>query len=173
MTFNELYKDYSKLSYNIALQYLQNKEDAEEIVQDVFLSVYNNLHSFKQQSSYSTWIYKITINKSLDLIKSKQRKKRFAYIQSIFQTESNVLKYEGIEMNHPGILLEHKEELKVIFEAINSLKENQKTVIILHKIEKLSQVQIAEIMGISPKAVESLVQRAKSKLLYLLKENEG
>lgn len=173
MTFNELYKEYSKLSFNIALQYLQNNEDAEEVVQDVFLSVYNNLQSFKQQSSYSTWIYMITINKSLDLIKSKQRKKRFAYVQSIFHSESNELKYEGIEMNHPGVLLEHKEELKIVFEAINSLKENQKTAIILHKIEKLSQAQIAEIMGISQKAVESLVQRAKSKLLNLLKENEG
>jgi len=173
LTFNELYKEYSKLSFNIALQYLQNNEDAEEVVQDVFLSVYNNLQSFKQQSSYSTWIYMITINKSLDLIKSKQRKKRFAYVQSIFHSESNELKYEGIEMNHPGVLLEHKEELKIVFEAINSLKENQKTAIILHKIEKLSQAQIAEIMGISQKAVESLVQRAKSKLLNLLKENEG
>ncbi len=173
MTFNELYKEYSKLSYNIALQYLQNKEDAEEVVQDVFLSVYHNLHTFKQQSSYSTWIYKITINKSLDLIKSKQRKKRFAFIQSIFYSESGELSHEGIEMNHPGVLLEHKEELKIIFNAINSLKENQKTAIILHKIEKIPQSQIAEIMGISQKAVESLVQRAKSKLLYLLKENEG
>lgn len=76
-------------------------------------------------------------------------------------------------MNHPGVLLEHKEELKIIFNAINSLKENQKTAIILHKIEKIPQAQIAEIMGISQKAVESLIQRAKSKLLYLLKENEG
>lgn len=76
-------------------------------------------------------------------------------------------------MNHPGVLLEHKEELKNIFNAINSLKENQKTVIILHKIDKIPQAQIAEIMGISQKAVESLIQRAKSKLLYLLKENEG
>lgn len=173
MTFNELYKEYSKLSYNIALQYLQNKEDAEEVVQDVFISVYNNLHSFKQQSSYSTWIYKITINKSLDLIKSKQRKKRFAFMQSIFHSESVELSHQGVEMNHPGVLLEHKEELKNIFNAINSLKENQKTVIILHKIDKIPQAQIAEIMGISQKAVESLIQRAKSKLLYLLKENEG
>lgn len=173
MTFNELYKEYSKLSYNIALQYLQNKEDAEEVVQDVFISVYNNLHSFKQQSSYSTWIYKITINKSLDLIKSKQRKKRFAFMQSIFHSESVELSHQGVEMNHPGVLLEHKEELKIIFNAINSLKENQKTAIILHKIDKIPQAQIAEIMGISQKAVESLIQRAKSKLLYLLKENEG
>lgn len=173
MTFNELYKEYAKLSYNIALQYLQNKEDAEEIVQDVFLSIYNNLDSFKHQSSYSTWIYKITINKSLDYIKSKQRKKRFAYIQSIFNIETNEIKYEGVELNHPGVILEHKEQLKLVFEAINSLKENQKTAIILHKIEKLPQSQIADIMGISQKAVESLIQRAKTKLLYLLKENEG
>jgi RNA polymerase sigma-70 factor (ECF subfamily) len=58
--------------------------------------------------------------------------------------------------------------MKRIFNAINSLKSNQKTAIILHKIEHLSQQQIAEIMEISPKAVESLIQRAKQKLYKIL-----
>jgi RNA polymerase sigma-70 factor (ECF subfamily) len=76
--------------------------------------------------------------------------------------------YEAAEFNHPGVVLEQKESLKQIFDAINSLKTNQKTTIILHKIEHLTQYQIAEIMEISPKAVESLIQRAKQNLIKKL-----
>lgn len=168
MTFQQLYTEYSNLSYNLALHYLQNKEDAEEVVQDVFVSIHHNLSKFENQSTYSTWIYRITTNKCLDFIKAQKRKKRFAYIQSIYKEESMEIKYETAEFNHPGIVLEQKESIKRIFNAINTLKTNQKTAIILHKIEHLSQQEIAEIMEISPKAVESLIQRAKQNLNKIL-----
>jgi RNA polymerase sigma-70 factor (ECF subfamily) len=75
LTFQQLYTEYSNLSYNLALQYLQNKEDAEEVVQDVFVSIHQNLSKFENQSTYSTWIYRITTNKCLDFIKAQKRKK--------------------------------------------------------------------------------------------------
>lgn len=171
MTFQQLYTEYSNLSYNLALQYLQNKEDAEEVVQDVFLSIHQNLEKFEHQSSYSTWIYRITVNKSLDFIKAQKRKKRFAFIQSIYKDDTIEIRHESSVFDHPGVLLEQKESLKTIFNAINSLKTNQKTAIILHKIEHLPQQKIAEIMGISPKAVESLIQRAKQNLTKMLQNS--
>ncbi len=168
MTFQQLYNEYSNLSYNLALQYLQNKEDAEEVVQDVFVSIHQNLSKFENHSTYSTWIYRITVNKCLDLIKSQNRKKRFAYIQSIYKDDTIEIRHESTEFNHPGVVLEQKESIKRIFHAINTLKTNQKTAIILHKIEHLSQQEIADIMEISPKAVESLIQRAKQNLYKIL-----
>jgi len=161
------------MSYNLALHYLQNNEDAEEVVQDVFLSVHHHLDHFKQQSSYSTWIYRITINKCLDRIKSAKRAKRIQFIESLFISSEFSHSHTGIDFNHPGVLLEQKEQLQKVFFAINQLKENQKTALILHKIEKLPQAEIAQIMNVSPKAVESLIQRAKLKLADLLKNNEG
>jgi RNA polymerase sigma factor (sigma-70 family) len=172
MTLETLYKEYSKMVYNLCLQYLQNTEDAEEVCQDVFIQVHQHLSSFKHESTPSTWIYRITINKCLDVIKAKKRKKRFAFLQSIFKENSLEIKYETKEFNHPGILLENKEALEIVFKCLNLLKEEQKTALILHKIEKLSQQEIAEIMNLSRKAVESLVQRAKQNLKKLL-ENEG
>lgn len=163
MKFSELYEQYSKLVYNLSLQYLQHVEEAEEITQDVFVSVHRNIQKFEEQSSYSTWIYRITVNKCLDYLKAKKRKKRFAYIQSLFNSEGKFIQVVD-ECSHPGIQLEHKEAYQALFSAINSLSENQKTVLILHKIEQLPQQRVAEIMGLSPKAVESLVQRAKSNL---------
>jgi RNA polymerase sigma-70 factor (ECF subfamily) len=159
--------------YNLALNYVQNVEDAEEITQDVFVSVYQSIHSFQENSSLSTWMYRITINKSLDFLKSKQRKKRFALLTSLFFDNSNDLKHNPPEFNHPGVLLEHKEALGKLFKVINELPNKQKTALILHKIEQKSQAEVAEIMNISPKAVESLIQRAKTNLSKKLDNSEG
>jgi RNA polymerase sigma-70 factor (ECF subfamily) len=159
--------------YNLALNYVQNVEDAEEITQDVFVSVYQSIHSFQENSSLSTWMYRITINKSLDFLKSKQRKKRFALLTSLFFDNSNDLKHNPPEFNHPGVLLEHKEALGKLFKVINELPNKQKTALILHKIEQKSQAEVAEIMNISLKAAESLIQRAKTNLSKKLDNSEG
>lgn len=173
MQFEELYNEHKKLVYNLALQYVQNIEDAEEITQDVFVSVYENLDNFRKDSKHSTWLYRITINKSLDFIKSKQRQKRFSFFTSLFHDESNEPKHQVSDFNHPGVLLEEKEQLKNLFALINGLPDNQKTALILMKIEGKSQNETAEIMNMTPKAVESLVQRAKTNLSKKLKPNEG
>lgn len=80
MVFEELYKAYNKLVFNLALNYTQNREDAKEITQDVFISVYDNLTNFMQLAKPSTWIYRITINKSLDYIKAKKHKNALHFL---------------------------------------------------------------------------------------------
>ncbi len=154
----------------MALQYTQNYEDAQEITQDVFVSVHLSMGKFKYEAKLSTWIYRITINKSLDFIKSQKRKKRFGVLTSLFFENTNDPKHEISEFNHPGVQLEQKEALQSIFSVLNTLPENQKTALILFKIEKQSLVEIAEIMKLQPKAVESLIFRAKENLAKKLNQ---
>jgi RNA polymerase sigma factor (sigma-70 family) len=164
LTIEELYQQHKDTVYNVALHYVQQVEDAQEITQDVFVAVYQSIDSFRGAAAVSTWIYRITVNKSLDFIKAKQRKKRFAFLTALFKDESMETMYHPPENNHPGIQLEDKEALTILFGHINQLPDNQKTALILHKIEQQSQAEVAEIMGISVKAVESLIQRAKTNL---------
>ncbi len=159
--------------YNLALHYVQNSEDAQEITQDVFVAVYQSLEGYQKTSSISTWMYRITINKSLDFLKARQRKKRFAFLTSLFFPDSNELRYNPPEHNHPGIVLEHKEALEALFKKINDLPDNQRTALILHKIEQKPQAEVAEIMNLSTKAVESLIQRAKTNLSKMMDTSEG
>lgn len=173
VNIEDLYHEFGGMVYNIALQYVQNKEDAEEITQDVFYSIYLNLDKYRSEANIKTWVYRITINRSLDFIKARNRKKRFAVINSIFTFGNEVNNFEAAHFNHPGVLMEQKEAVKAIFAGINQLPENQKTALILNKIEAMSQKEIAEIMQLSTKAVESLIQRAKSKLKNILMLNEG
>lgn len=152
--FQQLYELFSEKVYNTSLSYAQNEQDAEEITQDVFTRIFRNAAIFKGEATVSTWIYRITINTSLNHIK---RRKRFSFLK--FGAESIQSDFE-----HPGVLLENKENAKVLFKVINTLPESQKTAFILSFIEDLPRQEVADIMEISLKAVESLLQRAKRNL---------
>ena len=89
--FEKLYHEYKTLVFNVALNYLQNVEDAEEITQDVFVKVYHSLDNFNQKSSHKTWIYRITINQCLDFIKQKNSQKRFFIFGKKSQNEQEYL----------------------------------------------------------------------------------
>ncbi|HEX8516104.1 MAG TPA: RNA polymerase sigma factor [Bacteroidia bacterium] len=161
--FNEIYEQYKDKVFNITMGYVQNPEDAEDITQDVFVEVHRSLCKFEGRSSLSTWIYRIAINRSLDLIKSRKRKKRFAFITSIFE-EAVPGKNELSDFHHPGIALENKENAALLFKEIQSLPENQKTAFLLSKVEGLKNSEISEIMQLSVSSVESLLFRSKQNL---------
>jgi RNA polymerase sigma factor (sigma-70 family) len=160
--FESLYDQYNVLVYNVALNYVQNSEDAEEITQDVFVQIYNSMHQFEEKAALKTWIYRITINKSLDFIKHKNSKKRFFVFGKRSQNDFEILNVTNFE--HPGIVLENKENAEILFKAINQLNNNQKTAFILSKIDGQSNPEIAVIMELSISAVESLIFRAKTTL---------
>jgi RNA polymerase sigma-70 factor (ECF subfamily) len=167
MEFTTLMDLYQNMVYNTALGIVQNEEDADDIKQEVFEQVYISIGSFKGESKLSTWLYKITISKSLDHIKKKKRKKRFGVVQSLFGV-SDVEKYSPVEFNHPGVQLEQKERASELFAALNQLPDKQKIAFILHKVEGQSYQEVAEIMNKSLYAVEALMSRAKANLKTLL-----
>ena len=171
MDFEKIHNEYKNLVYNLALQYVQNQTDAQEITQDTFLSIYKNLDSFQRKSSIKTWVYRIAINKSLDFINSRKRIKRRFFFDAIQNNQTNK-KVQFSNFDHPGIILEQKEAVKKIFDAINQLPERQKTAIILLKIENKTQKETALIMHCTVKSVESLYQRGKNNLSKLI-NNEG
>jgi RNA polymerase sigma-70 factor (ECF subfamily) len=166
--FEKLYHEYKTLVFNVALNYMQNIEDAEEITQDVFVKVYHSLENFNQKSTHKTWIYRITINQCLDFIKQKNSQKRFFIFGKKSQNEQEYLNTATFE--HPGILMENQEDAKILFEVINTLTENQKTAFLLSKLDGLSNPEIAEIMQLSLCSVESLIFRAKVALQDKLSE---
>ena len=170
--FQVLYGSYSSRVYNTALSYLQNAEDAEEITQDVFLEIHRSAGKFEERSSVSTWIYRIAVSKSLDKLKHRKRKKRAAILLRIFGPTGEI-EHDVPNFDHPGVLLERKEEARLLFQAIDQLPEKQKAAYVLTYAEALPTKEVAEILQLSTKAVESLLQRAKVNLRkYLSTLNE-
>lgn len=153
--FRNLYDLYGEKVYNMALSYVQNKEDAEEVTQDVFANIFRNASKFKGEAAVSTWIYRISINTSLNLLK---RRKKFSFLDFSDKNQDRP------DFQHPGVLLERSENAKLLFIAIDTLPENQKTAFILSFVEDLKRQEVADIMEMSLKAIESLLQRAKANL---------
>jgi RNA polymerase sigma-70 factor (ECF subfamily) len=163
--FSLLIDDYQQKVFHTCISFVPNKEDAEDIAQEVFLEVYKSIGKFKGNSKLSTWIYKICTNKCLEFIRKKNAKKRLVFIQRILGNEIPLDKTNFFtEFNHPGILLEHKEQSETIYLAINTLPESQKTVFTLAKLDGKTYQEIVEITGKSMSSVESIMFRAKKNL---------
>ncbi|HLF34034.1 MAG TPA: sigma-70 family RNA polymerase sigma factor, partial [Cyclobacteriaceae bacterium] len=87
--FRQLVEEYQDKVYNTCLGFVRNEEEADDLAQEVFVEVFSSVQSFRGDSKLSTWIYRIAVTKSLELIRSKKRKKRFAVLKSVFSSVNN------------------------------------------------------------------------------------
>jgi RNA polymerase sigma-70 factor, ECF subfamily len=162
--FKELVDLYQNRIINTCYRFLFNREDAEDTAQEVFLDAYNAVASFKGDSTVSTWLYRIAVNRSIDSIRKKKRKKRFAPVKSLFVMEEKGEELRAPSSENPVLNLEQEERMRVLQEAIDTLPENQKVVFTLSKCDGVSNKEIARILEISLSSVESLMHRAKKNL---------
>jgi RNA polymerase sigma-70 factor (ECF subfamily) len=160
--FKKIYDEHHRLVYHIAFHYLQNVEEAEEITQDVFVQIYQSAAKFEGKSSLKTWIYRISINKSLDFIKFKNSKKRWFIFGHKSQNELELAAVASHEQPDTDLL--HQEKTAILYAVINELPANQKTAFILSKIDGLTHPEISEIMQLTRSSIEALLFRAKKTL---------
>lgn len=160
--FKELVDLYQKKVYNTCLGFVKNKEEADDLAQEVFIEIFRSIVKFRGESKISTWIYRIAVTKSLQYLRAKSRKKRFAYFTGLFLGAESSISMTDFE--HPGVIAENKERSKILFHAIDKLPESQKTAFTLHKLENLSYEEIADIMKKSMSSIESIMHRAKLNL---------
>lgn len=161
--FKEVYERHARMVFNLCLNYLQNRQDAEEVTQDVFVKVHEGMGEFRGEAAMRTWIYRIAINACLDRIKAAKRAKRSVWSMLGFSGDETE-RIAGSNFDHPGVRMEQREATEQIFGRINELPAQQKTALLLKTMEGLSQNEVAEVMGTSAKAVESLLSRARQQL---------
>ena len=167
--FKTIVDTWQNMVYNTALGIVQSAEDAEDIAQEVFVQVYQSISSFKGESKLSTWLYRITVTKSLDHERRKKRKKRFGFVRSLFG-EQNEVTVHPPDFHHPGVTLDNKEDAAVLFRAIGELPDNQRVAFTLNKVEGLSYQEVSEVMKTTVSSVESLMHRAKNNLKKKLED---
>ena len=160
--FKTIVEQWKDMVYNTILGIVQNETEAEDLAQDVFIKVFEKISTFKGDSKFSTWLYRIATTTALDHLRSKKRKKRFGFLQSL--GGGNDEKESIPDFNHPGVSLDNKERAAVLFKAIESLPENQKTAYTLHKLEGLSYRDVSDVLNTTVSAVESLMSRANQNL---------
>jgi RNA polymerase sigma-70 factor, ECF subfamily len=175
--FRTIAEKYQGMVFRTCIGFVHNKEDAEDITQDVLVNVYQALGSFKSQSAFSTWVYRISINASLNFIRNKSKRSIFQRIETVFGFDKpKELKHLTSDADNPEQILINKEHSERLNKALDSLTENQRIAFTLSKYDDLPQREIAQIMNITEGAVEALLQRAKANLqkeLYIFyKKNE-
>ncbi|WP_420388095.1 RNA polymerase sigma factor [Roseivirga sp.] len=166
--FRELVENFQDKVYNTCLGMLRDTAEAEECAQDVFIEVYRSIDGFREEAKLSTWIYRIATTKSLERIRKRKAKRRFAFLSSLSEDGKSEVKQVS-NFVHPGLQMEQNENAKALFHALEQLSENQRVAFTLHKLEGLPYEEIAAVLELSLSSVESLMFRAKQNLKKLLK----
>lgn len=166
--FKEIVEKWQDMVFNTSLGIVQNFEDAEDLSQEVFIQVFESISSFKEEAKFSTWLYRITVSKCLDYLRSKKSKKRFAFLKSLYGDDNKTIAAPP-DFQHPGVRMENKENAARLFKALEQLPDTQKVAFVLNKIEGLKYDEVGEVLGLSGSAVDGLLQRAKKNLQNQLK----
>lgn len=165
--FEELILSYEKKIYNIALRMTGNGEDARDIAQEVCIKIFKSLNSFKENSSFSTWVYRITTNVCIDEIRKRK---------NILSLTAANIDDEEFEMpvqdkgRLPDELVEGKETLELIKGYILELAPEYRMVIILRDIQGYTYEEISKILDINIGTVKSRLNRARGLLRDKLKK---
>lgn len=163
--FERLLMKYQDRVYNFCFRYLGNEADASDCTQEVFIRVYQNLHAFRFEAKFSTWLYRITLNTCKNMKSSKTYR---TYQEAVRNTNGNELPTSNLQFPtsnpNPEELLQGSELKNLLEMAIGNLKGIQKTVLILRDIDGHSYEEIAEITGLNPGTVRSTLNRARLKI---------
>jgi len=153
-----LYKMYYKAMYSVSLRIVNNEVEAEDIMQEAFLSVFRKIKTYKGEVSFGAWLKKVVVNRSLDYLKKKK-----VYFEEINERTTEVPDYQ---MKTKDV------DIRAIKKAIHELPDGYRVVLSLYLIEGYDHDEISQILGISNSASRTQLLRAKNKLRELLKGKE-
>lgn len=154
----QIYKLYYKAMYNVSLRIVNDEFEAEDVMQEAFLSAFKKIDTYRGEVSFGAWLKKIVVNRSLDVLK-----KRKAKFEEVNERTMEMPDLEGMPL---------EVDVKEIKKAIQSLPDGYRIVLSLYLIEGYDHEEISQILGISNSASRTQYSRAKSKLKELLRGKE-
>ncbi len=156
-----LVKRYERLVFSLALRMMKNREDAEEISQDVFVKAYQAIDGFKGDAKFSSWLYRITYNRSLDMLARKKKQPAFENTEAIANTNLD-------EVENALDQMERKAQQELVQLAINQLEAEEAFIVTVYYYKEHSIAEIAEMTGFTESNVKIKLYRSRKKLFTLL-----
>jgi len=169
--FEIIYRATSDFVYRTALRITNNRDDAEDVTQDVFIKIYQNLKNFRFRSSFKTWAYRITVNAAINTCKgiSKEMDRRnddgSLMDRDMDQYASSARRRQTYRMENPEALVDKEDNEKRIASLLETLNPDQRACIVLREIEGLNYQEISEVLKININTVRSRLKRARETLL--------
>lgn len=161
--FTKLVNKYKDLVFTLAYKMLKNKEEAEEVAQDVFVKTFNSIKQFKGESKFSTWLYKITYNTCLDRLKKVKKVEKLVYIEEL--NEHQIKALENILEN-----IDEADRNQKIQECLQFLPSEEAFLLTLYYFDNHSISQIAEVIDSNANNVKIKLYRCRKKLVSIMKE---
>ena len=163
--FDEIISRYADKVYGFALRITRNSNDAEEVFQEVFLILTKKLNTFRGESKFSSWLYRVTVNTAYMYLRSQKKHENNLSLENYTPydekgTLMGKIMYKDWSAR-PDLIVFNKEAIKIIDESINDLPESYRTVFHLRDIEGLSNEEVADVLEISVPAVKSRLHRAR------------
>jgi RNA polymerase sigma-70 factor (ECF subfamily) len=163
--FNEIVNRYTDTIYRIALRIINNPSDAEEVLQEVFLTLIKKLDTFREESKFSTWLYRVVVNTSYMYQRAERKKNESEMSLPDYVPYDQPGRLNGIQNKdwsyESDVPLLSTERMEIIEKAINELPEYNRVVFLLRDVEGLTNEEVAKVLGISLPAVKSRVRRAR------------
>lgn len=166
--FDILIERYQQRLYATVYHMTSNHEDANDVVQDVFIKAYRSLNSFKGQSSFYTWIYRIAVNRTINFVKRRKNKGHFSLNDVDNDIESDPDFVELMSHVTPRTEAGRNELQEKLNEALQKLSEEHRTVVVLHDVQGLTHADIAKIMRCPETTVRSRLFYARQQLQSML-----
>lgn len=167
--YRGLVERYQGRVYHVIYGMVRDQEDARELTQDAFIKAYRNLHTFREDSRFYTWIYRIAMNLTIDFVRRRGKGPAAGSEEDVALGAADTSGMtEGQHVDSPRRVLERKELYAAILTALDKLPEDQKQVILLREIEGMSYKEIAEILDLAEGTVMSRLFYARKKLQAML-----
>lgn len=165
--FEKLVLEYEKNVYNIALRMTGNSEDASDMTQEAFIKAYNSLQSFRGDSKFSVWLYRIATNVCLDFLRSRSRKPTVSL--SVEDNEGEEVQLDvADESQSPELLLDRQMTRESVRRGLETLSPEYRQILLLREIQGLSYDEISQALGLEVGTVKSRIFRARKKLCTFL-----
>ena len=165
--FNRLVMLYQTKIYNLALNYVKSQEEAKDLAQDIFVTVYRSLPKLREKEKFTSWLYQIAINHCRNRYKKLSRRGYFSNVS--LDDEESFLQIAGDE--GPEKLLQRKNTINLVRATIDSMAESEKEIILLRDIQELAYEEISDILHIPLGTVKSKLNRARTSLKDRLKKH--
>jgi RNA polymerase sigma-70 factor, ECF subfamily len=159
-SFEELVSRYSHRVYNLAFRISRNEEDSQDIMQEVFITVFTKIQSFQGKSAFSSWLYRITANAAF----MRLRKRKSTFVVCLDEESENVLENLPSPDDESMDLGDRLELRDAVETALKNLPDDYRAIFVLRDIDKLSNEAVAAVLGLSVPAVKSRLHRSRSTL---------
>jgi RNA polymerase sigma-70 factor (ECF subfamily) len=167
--FGELVSRYQDRLFNTVVRLVDNSEDARDVVQEAFLHAYQSLHSFKGDSLFFTWLYRIAVNTAISM---KRKQRHLLRIQPGGEDKNAIDPLDPSETSRPGHAIEMAEEERKVHDALGKLSAEHRVVLVMKDMEGMKYEEMAEILAVPVGTIRSRLHRARLEIRDILLQLE-